>query len=78
MRFIRVCNTFSIGQLVQPAFQSALGHIRSVTLDKFKETFEKALKGGERFSPAANTCIESCMAQFDEASAGNEIFLYAA
>ncbi|XP_004510375.1 protein ROOT HAIR DEFECTIVE 3 [Cicer arietinum] len=56
-------------QLVQPAFQSALGHIRSVTLDKFKETFEKALKGGERFSPAANTCIESCMAQFDEASA---------
>ena len=56
-------------QLVQPAYQSALGHIRSGTLDKFKETFEKALKGGERFSPAANKCTESCMTQFDEASA---------
>jgi len=45
-------------------------------LDKFKETFEKALKGGERFSAAANNCIESCVDQFDKACAGNEIFLY--
>ncbi|KAE9584683.1 putative P-loop containing nucleoside triphosphate hydrolase [Lupinus albus] len=54
-------------QLVQPAFQSALGHVRSGTLDKFKETFDKALKGGEGFSEAANNCIGSCMAQFDKA-----------
>ncbi|KAK7294341.1 hypothetical protein RJT34_17230 [Clitoria ternatea] len=54
-------------QLVQPAFQSALGHIRSGTLDKFKETFDKALSGGEGFSAAANNCIEFCMARFDEA-----------
>ncbi|KAK7261718.1 hypothetical protein RIF29_28036 [Crotalaria pallida] len=56
-------------QLVQPAFQSALGHIRSSTLDKFKEAFEKALNEGEAFSTAANNCIASYMAQFDEASA---------
>ncbi|OIW04930.1 hypothetical protein TanjilG_15675 [Lupinus angustifolius] len=56
-------------QLVQPAFQSALGHIRSGTLDKFKETFDKALERGEGFSEAANNCIESCMAQFDKACA---------
>ncbi|CAL0326060.1 unnamed protein product [Lupinus luteus] len=56
-------------QLVQPAFQSALGHVRSGTLDKFKETFDKALKGGEGFSEAANNCIGSCIAQFDKACA---------
>ncbi|KAG5000672.1 hypothetical protein JHK87_021744 [Glycine soja] len=54
-------------QLVQPAFQSALGHIRSGTLDKFKEAFDKALKGGEGFSVAANNCIGSGLVQFDEA-----------
>ncbi|RDY09503.1 Protein ROOT HAIR DEFECTIVE 3-like 1, partial [Mucuna pruriens] len=56
-------------QLVQPAFQSVLGHIRSGTLDKFKEAFDKALNGGKGFSAAANNCIESCMVQFDEACA---------
>ncbi|WVZ22407.1 hypothetical protein V8G54_000951 [Vigna mungo] len=56
-------------QLVLPAFQSALGHIRSGTLDKFKVTFEKALNGGEGFSEAARKCSEFCMVQFDEACA---------
>ncbi|XP_027334316.1 protein ROOT HAIR DEFECTIVE 3 isoform X2 [Abrus precatorius] len=56
-------------QLVQPAFHSALGHVRSGILDKFKDAFDKALNGGEGFSAAANNCIESCMAQFDEACA---------
>ncbi|XP_027343426.1 protein ROOT HAIR DEFECTIVE 3-like [Abrus precatorius] len=56
-------------QLVQPAFQIALGHIRSGTLDKFKEAFDKALRGGEGFSSVANKCIESYMAQFDEGCA---------
>jgi hypothetical protein len=77
LRFIRVSNTFSIGQIIQPAYQSALGHVRSGTLDKFKEAFEKALKGGEKFSEAANNCVGSCVAQFDEKCAGNENFLYA-
>uniref|UniRef100_A0A2P2LVR0 Protein ROOT HAIR DEFECTIVE 3-like n=1 Tax=Rhizophora mucronata TaxID=61149 RepID=A0A2P2LVR0_RHIMU len=53
-------------QHVQPAYQSMLGHIRSATLEKFKETFEKALNAGEGFSLAARTCTQSCMALFDE------------
>ncbi|TKY48258.1 ROOT HAIR DEFECTIVE 3-like 1 [Spatholobus suberectus] len=56
-------------QLVQPAFQIVLGHIRSGILDKFKAAFDKALNGGEGFSSAANKCVESYMAQFDEGCA---------
>ncbi|KAJ4717874.1 Protein ROOT HAIR DEFECTIVE 3-like [Melia azedarach] len=53
-------------QLVQPAFQTMLGHIRSGTLDKFKDEFDKALSGGEGFSSAACHCSKSYMALFDE------------
>jgi hypothetical protein len=53
-------------QLVQPAFQSLLGHIRSGTLEKFKETFDKALNGGEAFSSASRNCAQFCIALFDE------------
>ncbi|QHN94804.1 hypothetical protein HN51_042670 [Arachis hypogaea] len=56
-------------QLVQPAFHSALGHIRIGTFDKFKEAFDKALNKGEGFSEAANNCTGIFMAQFDEACA---------
>lgn len=47
-----------------------LGHIRSGTLDKFKEAFDKALNGGEGFSVAAHSCTKIFMTQFDEQSAG--------
>ncbi|KAE8669731.1 Protein ROOT HAIR DEFECTIVE 3-like protein 2 [Hibiscus syriacus] len=53
-------------QLVQPAYNSMLGHLRSGTLEKFKEAFEKALNDGEGFSVSARNCTESCMALFDE------------
>ncbi|XP_043705636.1 protein ROOT HAIR DEFECTIVE 3-like [Telopea speciosissima] len=53
-------------QLVQPAYQSMLGHIRAGTLDNFKEAFEKALNGGEGFALAASHCIQSSMTSFDE------------
>ncbi|XP_062087684.1 protein ROOT HAIR DEFECTIVE 3-like isoform X2 [Humulus lupulus] len=53
-------------QLVQPAFQTLLGHIRSGTLDKFKEAFDKALDSGEGFSAAAADCSQSYMSLFDE------------
>jgi len=53
-----------------------LGHIRSGTLDKFKEAFDKALNGGEGFSVAAKNCSASSMVQFDEACAGNKKILY--
>ncbi|KAG5248636.1 protein ROOT HAIR DEFECTIVE [Salix suchowensis] len=53
-------------QLVQPAHQSMLSHIRSGTLEKFKEAFDKALNAGDGFSLAAQTCTQSYMAHFDE------------
>lgn len=53
-------------QLVQPAFQSLLGHVRTGTLEKFKEAFDKALDSGESFAVAARDCSQSYMALFDE------------
>lgn len=50
-----------------------LGHIRSGTLDKFKEAFNNALNEGKNFSAAAADCRELFMSQFDEASAGTVI-----
>lgn len=47
-----------------------LGHLRSGTLDKFKDSFDKALSSGEGFSSAARHCSELHMAQFDEKCAG--------
>ncbi|KAL6285040.1 hypothetical protein ACE6H2_009430 [Prunus campanulata] len=43
--------------------------IRSGSLDKFKEAFDKALNGEEAFSVAAHNCSESFMALFDEGCA---------
>lgn len=45
-------------------------------MDKFKEAFDKALIGGEGFSAAANNCLGSYMAQFDEACAGIQKIFY--
>ncbi|XP_015069954.1 protein ROOT HAIR DEFECTIVE 3 isoform X3 [Solanum pennellii] len=53
-------------QLVQPAYQSMLGHIRSDAFERFKEAFEKALKGGKGFALAARECADSFMTHFDE------------
>lgn len=53
-------------QLVQPAFQSLLGHVRTGTLEKFKEAFDKALDSGEAFAVAARDCSQSYLALFDE------------
>ncbi|KAK1375943.1 Protein ROOT HAIR DEFECTIVE 3-like [Heracleum sosnowskyi] len=53
-------------QLVQPAHQSMLGHIRSRTLDKFKDAFDNALKGGQGFAEAARESTKLFMNIFDE------------
>lgn len=47
-----------------------LGHIRSGTLDKFKEAFDKALESGEGFSVAARDCAHSYMVLFDDGCEG--------
>lgn len=62
--------SFVICQLVLPAFQLVLGHLRSGTLEKFRESFDKALSGEEGFSSAARDCTKLYMAQFDEGCEG--------
>lgn len=53
-------------QLVQPAYQSMLGHIRADAFERFREAFEKALKGGKGFALAARECAVSLLSHFDE------------
>ncbi|KAL0397002.1 UNVERIFIED_CONTAM: protein ROOT HAIR defective [Sesamum calycinum] len=60
-------------QLVQPAYQFMLGHLRSGTLERFKEAFDSALNGGKGFAAAARDCTNYFMSQFDEASADAHI-----
>lgn len=47
-----------------------LGHIRSDAFERFKEAFEKSLKGGKGFALAARECAESFMSHFDEECSG--------
>lgn len=47
-----------------------LGHIRSRTLDKFKDAFDDALKGGQGFAEAARHSTKAFLKFFDEESAG--------
>lgn len=47
-----------------------LGHFRSRTLDKFKDAFDNALKGGQGFAEAARGSTKLFMNFFDEESTG--------
>ncbi|KAL3824449.1 hypothetical protein ACJIZ3_020478 [Penstemon smallii] len=60
-------------QLVQPAYQFMLGHIRSGTLEKFKEAFDSAVNEGKGFAAAARDCTNYFMSKFDESSADADI-----
>lgn len=53
-----------------------LGHVRSGTLDRFKDAFNNALNGGKGFAMAARECFEYFMSQFDEGSAGMISYIY--
>nr|CAD1824264.1 unnamed protein product [Ananas comosus var. bracteatus] len=53
-------------QLVNPAYQSMLGHLRAKTLDAFKEAFDKALERGEGFASAARDCTQAFMSKFEK------------
>lgn len=47
-----------------------LGHLRSKTLDDFKEALDKALESGEGFAVAACDHTELFMSKFDEGCEG--------
>lgn len=52
-----------------------LGHIRSETLEKFKEAFDSALNEGKGFAVAARDCSKFFVSQFDKAAAGSIIYI---
>ncbi|AQK96226.1 Protein ROOT HAIR DEFECTIVE 3 [Zea mays] len=54
-------------QLVNPAYQSLLGHLHTRTLEAFKEYFGKALEK-EGFAVAACNCTETFLEKFDRGS----------
>ncbi|WOL03009.1 protein ROOT HAIR DEFECTIVE 3 [Canna indica] len=53
-------------QLVNPAYETMLGHIRAKTLDGFKEALDKALERGEGFAAAVHDCTQSFMLKFEK------------
>ncbi|KAL9999391.1 putative P-loop containing nucleoside triphosphate hydrolase [Helianthus debilis subsp. tardiflorus] len=53
-------------QLVQPAYQLMLEHIRSETLESFEKALNDALKEGQGFAVAARDCTTKFMRLFDE------------
>ncbi|URD87802.1 GTP-binding protein that may be involved in cell development (By similarity) [Musa troglodytarum] len=52
-------------QLVNPAYQSMLGHIREKTLNDFKEALDKAIER-EGFAVAVDDCTQSFLLKFDK------------
>uniref|UniRef100_A0ACD5VXX5 Uncharacterized protein n=1 Tax=Avena sativa TaxID=4498 RepID=A0ACD5VXX5_AVESA len=54
-------------QLVNPAYQSLLGHLRARTLEAFKDSFEKALEK-DGFAVAARDSVRIFLEKFDRGS----------
>ncbi|XP_068649719.1 protein ROOT HAIR DEFECTIVE 3-like [Aristolochia californica] len=52
--------------LVHPAYQAMLGHLRSKSLENFKNRLEQSLKRGEGFAASVRECNRSCMIDFDQ------------
>lgn len=57
-------------QLVQSAVQSIFAHIRSRTLEEFKEAFHNALKKEKNAKVVSRICKEAWMKSFDDRCAG--------
>ncbi|KAL4182258.1 hypothetical protein AMTRI_Chr12g275090 [Amborella trichopoda] len=55
--------------LVHPAYQAMLGHLRTRTLEKFKDVLEQSLKRGEEFASSVSDCTKSAMLEFDQGCA---------
>ncbi|CAN6462875.1 unnamed protein product [Victoria cruziana] len=52
-------------QLVRPAYQTMLGHLRSKARDNFKDMLDHSLKSGERFAAAVHGCTQAVLLEFD-------------
>ncbi|KAG8051567.1 hypothetical protein GUJ93_ZPchr0001g31214 [Zizania palustris] len=54
-------------QLVKPAYQNLLDHLRTRTLEAFKESFDKSLEK-DGFAVAARNCTQDILEKFDKGS----------
>lgn len=52
--------------LVFPAYQAMLGHLRSKALNMFRDELEQSLKEGEGFQVVVRNCTNASMAEFDQ------------
>ncbi|KAH9305485.1 hypothetical protein KI387_009889, partial [Taxus chinensis] len=59
--------------LVYPAYQAMLGHLRSESFNRFKNELEEAVRNGEAFAAAVRHCTKSCMDEFDQGSADAKV-----
>lgn len=64
----------SLVQFVQPAYITMLGHLRSRTLEKFKNELEQSLNRGEGFAASVRKCSQSSMLEFDRGCAGKSTY----
>ncbi|XP_058106113.1 protein ROOT HAIR DEFECTIVE 3 homolog 2-like isoform X2 [Magnolia sinica] len=55
--------------LVHPAYQAMLGHLRSKSLDNFKNGLEQSMKRGKGFAASVRDITTSCMLEFDQGCA---------
>uniref|UniRef100_A0A0C9RKN9 Protein ROOT HAIR DEFECTIVE 3 homolog n=1 Tax=Wollemia nobilis TaxID=56998 RepID=A0A0C9RKN9_9CONI len=52
--------------LVFPAYQAMLGHLRSKSLNMFKDELDQGLKKGEAFAMAVRNCMKASLTEFDK------------
>ncbi|KAH7666188.1 RHD3/Sey1 protein [Dioscorea alata] len=53
-------------QLVYPAFQAMLGHLRTKAFNTFKSDLEQSLQKGKGFALSVRECSQSSMLEFDQ------------
>jgi protein SEY1 len=62
-------------QLVQPAFQKMLTHLRMKALEKFKAGLNSSLESGKEFAISARDNTECSLKDFEQGCAGKHHIL---
>jgi hypothetical protein len=65
----------SFFQIVHPAYETMLEHVRSKCLEAFKIKLDGSLKSGKGFDSSVKYLTPSIMCEFDEASKGNNQYI---
>ncbi|XP_048567789.1 protein ROOT HAIR DEFECTIVE 3 homolog 1-like [Triticum urartu] len=58
--------------LVQPAFQKNLSHLRTKALEKFKTVLNQSLESGKGFAASVRETTESSLSEFNQGCAGGD------